>query len=221
MSNWENLFNIIKKKNYFLELGRFWDEEYSKYTIYPKRELIFNAFNLCKEEDVKVVIIGQDPYHEPGQAMGLAFSVIDGVRLPPSLENIYREIETEFHTFLNHGSGDLTFLAEQGVLLINAYLTVREHEPLSHKSKNYEELLGDILTYLDNLNRPIVFLLWGGFAQKYEKFLKNDTHLILKANHPSPLSANRGGWFGCNNFKLCNKYLIDNGLKPIEWSNLR
>lgn len=214
--NWNDFFKSIKNKEYVLRLESFLNEEYKNKVIYPPKELIFNAFTLTPLEDVKVVILGQDPYHEVNQAMGLAFSVPEGIKLPPSLINIFKEIQNEYHTNLNINNGDLTYLAKQGVLLLNPILTVEEGRPLSHKCKEYDLFFKDLMNYLDNLDQPICFMLWGGNAKKYKNYL-NNKHLILEANHPSPLSANRGGWFNNNHFILCNEYLKKNNLKEIEW----
>jgi uracil-DNA glycosylase len=216
-SSWEALFTTIKSREYYLDLLKFWDEEYSNFICFPKKDHIFNAFNLTKQNDVKVVIVGQDPYHEPGQAMGLSFSVPDGVKLPPSLVNIYKELEIEYQTTIDKSSGDLTYLAKQGVLMINSILSVRNGEALSHNIKQYSLLFKDILFYLNSLEQPIAFLLWGNHAKKYSKFLNNDKHLILYANHPSPLSANRGGWFNCNHFVKANEFLSANNIQTIDW----
>jgi uracil-DNA glycosylase len=194
------------------------DEEYSKHIVYPPRKLIFNAFNLTAPEDIKVVIIGQDPYHEPNQAMGLSFSVPAQTRLPPSLINIYKEIENDLGCKMKD-NGDLTYLAKQGVLLLNAYLTVRQSEALSHRIPEYENFMNDVLAYIDALPQPIVFLLWGGFAKKFLKSITNPKHYVLTSVHPSPLSANRGGWFGNRHFSKTNKILEDYNLKPIVWDN--
>lgn len=215
--NWNDFFKSIKNKEYVLRLESFLNEEYKNKVIYPPKELIFNAFTLTPLEDVKVVILGQDPYHEVNQAMGLAFSVPEGIKLPPSLINIFKEIQNEYHTNLNINNGDLTYLAKQGVLLLNPILTVEEGRPLSHKCKEYDLFFKDLMNYLNNLDQPICFMLWGGNAKKYKNYLNNNKHLILEANHPSPLSANRGGWFNNNHFILCNEYLKKNNLKEIEW----
>ena len=213
--SWNEVFNELKQKDYFKKLEAFWDEEYSNHVVYPSRENIFNAFKLTPLEEVKVVIFGQDPYHEPGQAMGVAFSVPTGVKLPPSLVNIYKEIEIEYGT--RRTDGDLTYLAKQGVLLLNTVLTVREHEPLSHNNNLYKSLLLDIIKVLNDLDQPIVFMLWGGNAQKLEKYLTNPKHKIIKNTHPSPLGANKGGWFNCNQFRICSEFLSKNGKKEINW----
>lgn len=216
--NWKEFFEIEDKKEYMIQLKKFLDEEYQKYTIYPPRELMFNAFKLTPFEKVKMVIIGQDPYHEPNQAMGLAFSVPKGIALPPSLKNIFKEIEDDMNIKM-YPNGDLTFLAEQGVLLLNAILSVREKEPLSHDKKGYDTLLKNVLSYLNNSNQPIVFVLWGRFARNLKKYITNPNRLILEANHPSPLSANRGGFFGNHHFSKANKYLLEHGLTPIDYQN--
>ena len=214
---WKDVFDEIKNKEYSKELSAFLDEEYSKYVIYPKREKMFAAFKLTPLEEVKVVIFGQDPYHEPDQAMGLCFSVPRGVKVPPSLVNIYQEIEREYKTQLKDRSGDLTYLARQGVLLLNTILSVREHQPLSHNNELYKEFTKDIVTYLNKLDQPIVFLLWGNNAKQMMKYLDNKNHLILTACHPSPLGAMHGGWFGNNHFIKTNEFLSKNGIKPINW----
>ena len=218
MKTWNDFFEIVKQKDYFQSLNRFWDDKYSSTTVYPPRELIFNAFALTPIEKLKVVIIGQDPYHEKGQAMGLAFAVPSASKCPPSLINIFKEIENEFGTPCEK-SGNLTYLAKQGVFLINSILTVEEGRPMSHKIKEYSYFMQDLLGFLNNLDKPIVYMLWGGNAQKYEKIITNKKHKIIKRTHPSPLGANHGGWFNMNTFKSCNEFLEDNGIKPIEWCN--
>ena len=217
---WEEIFNQIKDKKYFVDLLKFIDEEYKNKIIFPDKENIFNAFKFTKFDDVKVVIFGQDPYPNPNQAMGLAFSVKDGIKLPPSLKNIYREIiaETNYDGMFPV-SGDLTYLAKQGVLLLNSILTVEANKPLSHDIKEYDLLFKDILKFLDETNNSIVFMLRGTKAKKYKKYLKNPNHLIIEANHPSPLSSNRGGWFGSNCFLTANKFLKEHNCKEIEWIN--
>ena len=219
INTWNEFFRDIKEKDYSLYLNRFLDEEYKNYVIYPPREKMFNAFRFTPLEEVKVVIIGQDPYHEPGQAMGLSFSVPKGIKVPPSLVNIYKEIEDEYKCEMNYESGDLTYLAKQGVLLLNSILTVRAHLALSHNIKEYHQFLSDVLKVLDSQEQPIVFLLWGGPARKLKSALTNPRHLIIEGVHPSPLSANRGGWFKNNHFKKCNEYLKSHDLKEINWCN--
>ena len=215
--SWEEVFKTIKSKDYAIRLSKFLDEEYANHKIYPERKNMFNAFKLTPLEEVKVVIFGQDPYHEEGQAMGLAFSVPDNIKTPPSLINIYKEIENEFNTVIYNKGGDLTYLAKQGVLLLNTILTVREHLPMSHNIKDYNLFMQDIIEVLNNLDQPIVFLLWGGPAKKLAIHLTNKNHLILTATHPSPLGANQGGWFNSQIFVKTNEFLVKNGVKPIDW----
>ena len=216
--SWKDFFEKEKEKAYFRKLEEFLDNEYKNKVIYPPRDLVFNAFSLCPLDKIKVVIIGQDPYHEPGQAMGLSFSVPSTFKVPPSLKNIYKEIEDDCNEIFFNKDGDLTYLANQGVLLLNSILTVEKGKPLSHNIKEYEELYHNILKELDELDYPFVFMLWGGNAKKQSVYLKNPKHLVLCANHPSPLSANRGGFFGCKHFSKANQFLIQNGIEPIIWT---
>ena len=220
IKTWNEFFKIIQDKDYSISLRNFLDEQYNDYICYPPRELMFNAFRLTPLSKVRVVIIGQDPYHEPGQAMGLSFSVPQGIDVPPSLINIYKEIQNEYQEKMNFKSGDLTYLAKQGVLLLNSILSVRAHEPMSHNIKQYELFFNDVLEVIDHQTSPIVFLLWGASARKFKKYLHNPSHLILESVHPSPLAANRGGWFGNEHFKKTNEYLRKNGLKEIKWTNI-
>lgn len=217
-SSWKDFFEKEKEKAYFRKLEEFLDNEYKNKVIYPPRDLVFNAFSLCPLDKIKVVIIGQDPYHEPGQAMGLSFSVPSTCKVPPSLKNIYKEIEDDCNEIFFNKDGDLTYLANQGVLLLNSILTVEKGKPLSHNIKEYEELYHNILKELDALDYPLVFMLWGGNAKKQSVYLKNPKHLVLCANHPSPLSANRGGFFGCKHFSKANQFLTQNGIEPIIWT---
>lgn len=217
-SSWKDFFEKEKEKAYFRKLEEFLDNEYKNKVIYPPRDLVFNAFSLCPLDKIKVVIIGQDPYHEPGQAMGLSFSVPSTCKVPPSLKNIYKEIEDDCNEIFFNKDGDLTYLANQGVLLLNSILTVEQGKPLSHNIKEYDELYHNILKELDELDYPFVFMLWGGNAKKQSVYLKNPKHLVLCANHPSPLSANRGGFFGCKHFSKANQFLIQNGIEPIIWT---
>ena len=214
---WNEFFQSIQDKEYCINLHKFLDREYESNICYPPRQLLFNAFKLTPLNKVKVVIIGQDPYHEPGQAMGLSFSVPDTVKVPPSLINIYKEIADEYDTTIDMSSGDLTYLAKQGVLLLNSILSVRAHLPMSHNIKEYEMFFNDVLEVLDKQNHPIVFMLWGNSARKLKKLLHNPSHLILESVHPSPLAANHGGWFGNNHFRLANEYLKKNKVKPVDW----
>lgn len=219
ITDWKLLFESIKQKDYAKSLHDFLDEEYAHHIVYPPRDLVYNAFQLTKPEELKVVIIGQDPYHNPGEAMGLSFSVPKGIALPPSLINIFKEIQDDLKIKMDFSNGDLTGWAKQGVLLLNAYLTVRKNEPLSHARKEYASFIEDVMNYLDTLNQPIVFMLWGGFAKRYASYIHNPNHFVLSSVHPSPLSANRGGWFGNHLFSKCNSLLESHGVKPIDWSN--
>ena len=216
--SWNKFFEREKEQEYFKNLLSRLDEEYNNKIIYPEKENLFRAFKETKLEDVKVVILGQDPYHEEQQATGLAFSVPGGLKLPPSLKNIFQEIENEYN-YLMLNNGDLTYLARQGVLLINAFLSVEAHKPLSHHFKEYEIFITHLFSYLNNIDHPIVYMLWGNFAKKYAKLISNPNHLVIKRNHPSPLSANKGGWFNQNTFIECDNFLLSKGLKPIDWKN--
>ena len=216
-TSWNEFFEYVKQQDYGKKLFSFLDEEYKNYTCYPPKELLFNAFNLTPIENIKVVLVGQDPYHEPEQAMGLAFSVPKGIKLPPSLVNIYKELENQFGCVMDKTNGDLTYLANQGILMLNSFLSVRAHLPLSHNIREYTLFFKDVLRMIDTLNQPIVFLLWGGSAKKLKKFITNPNRLILEANHPSPLSANRGGWFNNGHFVKTNAFLKENGLEEINW----
>lgn len=201
---------------YFSQLTDFVRHEYATTTCYPPGRLIFNAFNLCPFDSVKVVIIGQDPYHEAGQAMGLSFSVPDGVAMPPSLQNIFKEIEGDLGIGVPQ-SGNLTRWAEQGVLLLNATLTVRAHQAGSHQRHGWERFTDAAISRLSEGRDHLVFILWGGYARSKESLIDRSRHLVLESVHPSPLSANRGGWFGNHHFSRCNEYLAGNGMDPINW----
>jgi len=213
--NWFELLKEEFEKPYFKNLQQFLDEEYSKYTIYPKVENIFNALNKVKYHDVKVVIIGQDPYHEPGQAHGLSFSVEEGINLPPSLQNIYKEINNDLGIPISK-SGNLTCWAKQGVLLLNTVLTVRRGQANSHQNKGWETLTSKIIELLNNRPTPIVFMLWGNSAKKIGEKITNTNHYILKSAHPSPLSA-YNGFFGCKHFSKANEFLKNKGFNEIDW----
>ena len=203
------------EKPYFVKLTKFVRQEYRTTTCYPPGKLIFNAFNLCPYDKAKVVIIGQDPYHGPGQAHGLCFSVNDGVPFPPSLQNIFKEIQTDLGTPVPQ-SGNLTRWAEQGVLLLNATLTVRAHQAGSHQGKGWEEFTDAVIRRLNDEREHIVFMLWGAYAQKKGAFIDRTRHCVLTAPHPSPLSADRG-FFGCKHFSKANAYFRSKGLAEIEW----
>jgi len=212
--SWANILKDEFEKPYFKSLQEFLEKEYSTHTIYPEMQNIFNALNACKFEDVKVVIIGQDPYHEPGQAHGLAFSVQDGVELPPSLQNIYKEIEDDLGIKCEK-SGNLSRWAKQGVLLLNTSLTVRRGMANSHHGKGWEVFTTQIIKKLSQREKPLVFILWGSNAQSFAQEI-NPWHLVLKAPHPSPLSAYRG-FFGCKHFSKTNSFLSQNNQTPIDW----
>lgn len=216
---WNEFFKKLQNEEFCLKLNDFLNKEYRDYTCYPPRELLFNAFRLTPLDKVKVVIVGQDPYHEPGQAMGLSFSVPKGIKVPPSLVNIYKEIAQEYNAKMDFSSGDLTYLAKQGVLLLNSILSVRAHQAMSHNTNEYKMFLARVLEILDKQTTPIVFLLWGGPARKLKGYLHNPSHLILECIHPSPLAANHGGWFGNNHFTEANRYLREHGLSEINWLN--
>lgn len=217
IKDWEPLFKAIGNKEYSKTLHSFLDKEYKKETIYPPRDMVFQAFKLTKPSDLKVVIIGQDPYHNPGQAMGLSFSVPRGIDPPPSLINVYKEIRNDLGLEMNFDNGDLTPWAEQGILLLNAYLTVRAHVALSHAIPEYDYFINDVMVYLESLPQPIVFMLWGNFAKKFLPLIHNPKHIPLTASHPSPMAANYGGWFGRHLFSQCNAFLMSNGSLPIDW----
>lgn len=213
--NWYELLKSEFEKEYFKKLQLWLNEEYSKYTIYPNYENIFNALNLVKYNDVKVVIVGQDPYHEEGQAMGLSFSVPKDIKIPPSLQNIFKEIEDELHITCEK-SGDLTRWAKQGVLLLNTVLTVRQGFANSHKDKGWGNLTSHIIKLLNERSSPVVFMLWGSNARVFENLIDTKKHYILKSAHPSPLSSYRG-FFGNNHFIKCNEILKKLNKTEIDW----
>ena len=203
------------KKPYYRDLYYFVREEYQNHVVYPPADLIFQALHLTPLHEVKVVILGQDPYHNEHQAMGLSFSVEDGVDMPPSLVNIFRELHDDMGCTMPK-SGNLTPWAKQGVLLLNTVLTVRAHQAFSHQGHGWEQFTDAILRAVNAQDRPIVFMLWGTPAQQKASMLNNPKHLVLRAPHPSPLSAYRG-FFGCRHFSQCNAFLEKNGVNPINW----
>jgi uracil-DNA glycosylase len=219
MQSWKPFFEQIEQKLYFKSLVGFIEHEYRHKTIYPPQDKLFEAFRLTDPSRLRVVILGQDPYHQPNQAHGLAFSMMKDQPLPPSLRNVYKEIEQDLKVSMNYDNGDLTYLAKQGILLLNSYLTVEHGKPLSFKGVGYEYFMKDVFSYLMTLDQPIVFLLWGTHAKRYQSFIDQSKHLILNANHPSPLSANQGGWFGCAHFSKTNEWLTKKGYKGIHWTN--
>ncbi|MDX9726051.1 MAG: uracil-DNA glycosylase [Bacteroidales bacterium] len=214
-TGWKSKLDGEFRKDYFLKLTDFVRNEYGKGQVFPPGSLIFNAFELCPFENVNAVIIGQDPYHGPGQAHGLCFSVRDGVAYPPSLINIFKEIEADLG-FRPEGSGDLTRWARQGVLLLNATLTVRAHQAGSHQRKGWEEFTDEVIRVINREKDNVVFFLWGAYAQKKGESIDRSRHLVLESAHPSPLSASRG-FFGNRHFSHCNNYLLEHGKEPIDW----
>lgn len=214
--SWQKVLQPEFEKTYFEHLTSFVSEEYANNTCYPKEEQIFEAFNLCNFNDLKVVIIGQDPYHGIGQAHGLCFSVNEGIALPPSLKNIFKEIETDLGISYAE-NGNLERWAKQGVLLLNATLTVKAQNAGSHQKKGWEQFTDSIISLISEKKENVVFLLWGGYAKKKGVKIDANKHCILTCGHPSPLSANRGHWFGNKHFSKTNKYLINSGLKKIKW----
>jgi len=214
--SWKSVLAEEFEKPYFEQLINFVKAEYKSHVCYPKGSQIFNAFDHCHFDDVKVVIIGQDPYHGPNQANGLCFSVNDGIPFPPSLQNIFKEIETELKQ-PQPQTGNLERWADQGVLLLNATLTVRQGEAGSHQKKGWETFTDAVIRKVSEEKENVIFLLWGGFAQKKGTMIDGGKHLILNSGHPSPLSANRGFWFGNNHFLKANDYLKSLGKKEIIW----
>lgn len=213
--SWKQILSAEFEKDYFRQLTDFVRNEYRSTTVYPPGKLIFNAFNLCPFEQVKVVIIGQDPYHGPGQAHGLCFSVNDNVPFPPSLRNIFKEIQDDLGKPIPE-SGNLTRWAKQGVLLLNATLTVRAHQAGSHQRRGWEEFTDAAIRALAEQREHLVFILWGAYAQKKGAFIDRSRHLVLTSVHPSPLSAHNG-FFGNRHFSRANEYLQQHGQPPIEW----
>ena len=216
--SWQKELQEEFDKPYFAELVRFIKSEYATHTVYPPGRLIFNAFNHCPFDRVRVVLLGQDPYHEPGQAHGLCFSVNDGVSFPPSLNNIFREVSADTGSPVPT-SGNLTRWADQGVLLLNATLTVRAHQAGSHQRHGWETFTDAAIQALAPQRSGLVFLLWGSFAISKAQYIDRQRHLVLTAPHPSPLSAYRG-FFGCRHFSQCNAYLQSIGQSPIDWSRI-
>ena len=224
--SWAKILQGEFDKEYFVRLTQFVRDEYSRGVCYPPGREIFNAFNLCPLDRVRVVILGQDPYHGPGQAEGLCFSVKTGIALPPSLVNIFKEIKADTGSVpqVVHDAngkalydGSLRRWAEQGVLLLNATLTVREHQAGSHQRQGWEQFTDAVISAVSAHCPHVVFLLWGGYARSKAKLIDRERHLVLESVHPSPLSANRGGWFGNRQFSTCNAWLTEKGLMPISW----
>lgn len=214
--SWKNVLNDEFEKPYFKELAEFVKQEYHSHTCFPPGKQIFSAFDYSTFDKTKVVIIGQDPYHGPNQANGLCFSVKEGIPLPPSLKNIFEEINSDLGKPIPT-TGDLSRWAAQGVLLLNATLTVRAHQAGSHQGKGWEQFTDKVIRTLSEEKEGIVFLLWGGFAKKKTKLIDTNKHHVLTSGHPSPLSANRGYWFGNKHFSKTNSILQQSGRSPIKW----
>lgn len=213
-NSWDNILKDDFGGENYQNLRRFLAEEYRTHTIYPDMHHIFSALKETAFEDVKVVIIGQDPYHNPGQAHGMCFSVMPGTDTPPSLVNVFKEIKSDLG--IANTNPYLIDWAKQGVLLLNAVLTVRAGQAGSHRGKGWEILTDSIIKKLNERNEPIVFMLWGAYARSKKGYVTNPNHLVLECAHPSPLSA-YNGFFGCKHFSKCNEFLTQNGLKPIDW----
>ena len=216
-SDWKEVLASEIEKPYFKELMLALKLEYQTHTCYPPAELIFSAFNNCSFQDVKVVIIGQDPYHGEGEANGLSFSVNYSVKIPPSLRNIFKEINMDLETIFMPTSGNLEKWAKQGVLLLNASLTVQKDSPNSHKHLKWNLFTDAVIQAISDQKENVVFLLWGGFAQKKGLKIDRSKHCILESGHPSPMSANQGKWFGNKHFSKTNAFLESKGIEEIEW----
>ncbi|GAA4515017.1 uracil-DNA glycosylase [Sphingobacterium thermophilum] len=214
--SWAPVIKPLFRQEYMKRLSAFVQEERRRYEVYPPQELVFNAFRLTPFSEVKVVILGQDPYHNVGQAHGLSFSVPEGIAFPPSLKNIFAELSTDIEGFQIPSSGDLTKWAKQGVLLLNATLTVRAHQAASHQKQGWERFTDEIIAKVSSELEHVVFLLWGSYAQQKAVLIDASKHLVLKAVHPSPLSVYRG-FFGCRHFSKANAYLQAHGKQPIDW----
>lgn len=215
-NNWYQLLKEEFETDSYKNLEQFLNQEYKEKTIYPAPEKVFNALNLVKFDDVKVVILGQDPYHNPNQAHGLSFSVEKDINLPPSLINIFKELSSDLGCYMPN-NGNLTKWANQGVLLLNSVLTVQHNNANSHKGKGWEKITSKIVSLLNERKDPVIFLLWGGSAKQIGKNIDTSKHFVLTAVHPSPLSANQGGWFGCKHFSKTNEILQSIGKSPIDW----
>lgn len=214
--DWQEVLKEEFQKDYFLELKDFVANAYEAHLCFPEKENIFSAFNACPFNQVKVVILGQDPYHDNGQAHGLSFSVLDGIKHPPSLKNIFKELSTDV-AFEIPDSGNLTNWANQGVLLLNAILTVEAHKAGSHQKKGWEKFTDAVIKKISEENENVVFLLWGGYAKKKGAKIDTSKHCVLQTGHPSPLSANRGYWFGNKHFSKANEFLAQKHKVKITW----
>lgn len=217
VNDWKIRLKNQFDQQYFLTIQEELNLRLKNEIIYPPIDLVFNALNLTSFEATKVVILGQDPYHGKGQAHGLSFSVPDQVELPPSLKNIFKELAKEFNPIFSKTNGNLTTWAEQGILLLNSILTVEANKPASHAKIGWQTFTTYIIQLLNHEKSHLVFLLWGNYAQKMGTLIDREKHLVLECAHPSPLSANKGNWFGNNHFTLCNEYLLKHHQKPIDW----
>ena len=214
-NDWLEPLSAEFKKPYYAKLYRFVNDEYNKHVIYPKKQDVFAAYDRTPLAKVKVLILGQDPYHEPGQAHGLCFSVSPGTAIPPSLVNIYKELHDDIGCYIPN-NGYLVKWADQGVMLLNTVLTVRAHAANSHQNMGWEQFTDATIAALNKEDRPIVFMLWGGSARRKAAMLNNPKHLVLEAAHPSPLSAYKG-FLGCRHFSKANEFLAANGIEPVDW----
>lgn len=212
---WDKVLKDEYQKDYFKTLRNTIHEEYKLKTIFPKYDDLFTAFNVTAYENIKVVILGQDPYHGEGEAHGLSFSVQDGIKLPPSLKNIYKELYDDLN-IVNPNTGNLLSWSKQGVLLLNAILTVEKDKPASHRNIGWEKFTDAVISKINEKQTPVVFILWGNFARSKKYLITNPKHLIIESPHPSPFSA-RNGFFGSKPFSKTNKYLSENGINPINW----
>ena len=215
-ATWDKFLNEEFQKPYFKELSEFLKREYRTKTIYPPKKEVFSSFYFTDMDKVKVVILGQDPYHEPGQACGMCFAVKPGVQLPPSLQNIYKEIQDDLGVPMNYNNGYLVKWAKQGVLLINSVMTVEKGRANSHAGHGWETFTNNVIEKINTLDQPVVYLLWGNNARQKKRLITNPKHLILETVHPSPLSVYRG-FFGCRHFSKANEFLVKNGAEPIDW----
>lgn len=214
-NDWDSILADEFKKDYYQNLRAFLKSEYSSHTVYPDMYDIYNAFRYTPYKNIKAVIIGQDPYHEPGQAHGLCFSVKKGVKTPPSLVNIYKELNSDLGLYIpNHG--ELTKWAEQGILLLNTTLTVRKGQANSHRGKGWETFTDNVIKLINQKDTPVAFILWGSNARAKKAFITNPIHRVFESAHPSPLSA-YNGFFGCRHFSKVNEFLSQNNIKPIDW----
>lgn len=214
-NDWDEILKSEFESEWYKELRRFLIDEYRAYTVYPDMHDIFNALKTTSFKDTKAVILGQDPYHNPGEAHGMCFSVKPGVKVPPSLQNIYKELQTDIGAYIPN-NGCLIPWAEQGVLMLNTILTVRRGMPMSHKGRGWENLTDSVIKALNDREKPVIFFLWGAPARKKKALITNPAHFVLECTHPSPLSA-YNGFFGCRHFSKANRFLIENGETPIDF----